>query len=90
MEEATMATLQDEEWHDITRMTDWEFSYVPFVAAVPQWMSDTAGIRRIPVRKGVGYVMRAEDGRKPPKGMMVGEAPFRALDYVTVAVRRTV
>jgi hypothetical protein len=46
--------------------------------------------RRIPVREGVGYVMRTEDGRELPEEMLVAEAPFRALDYVTVAFRETV
>src|SRR5262249_4317383 len=34
-----MTTLKREEWHDITRMTDWDFSYVPLDAAFPEPMS---------------------------------------------------
>jgi toluene monooxygenase system protein A len=34
-----MTLLKREEWHDITRMTDWDFDYVPKDAAFPEWMS---------------------------------------------------
>jgi toluene monooxygenase system protein A len=34
-----MTLLKREEWHDITRLTDWTFSYVDDAAVFPEWMS---------------------------------------------------
>ncbi|MGQ0843828.1 MAG: toluene monooxygenase [Sporichthyaceae bacterium] len=34
-----MALLKREDWHDITRATDWEFSYVDEAAVFPEWMT---------------------------------------------------
>jgi toluene monooxygenase system protein A len=34
-----MTLLKREEWHDITRRTDWDFSYVDDPTVFPEWMS---------------------------------------------------
>lgn len=41
-----MATLKREEWHDITRLTDWTFTYVDDDAVFPDWMSGRDGTDR--------------------------------------------
>jgi toluene monooxygenase system protein A len=34
-----MALLKREDWHDITRATDWDFSYVDDAAVFPEWLT---------------------------------------------------
>jgi toluene monooxygenase system protein A len=34
-----MSLLKREDWHDVTRMTDWEFTYIDDAAAFPEWIS---------------------------------------------------
>jgi toluene monooxygenase system protein A len=34
-----MTVLKREEWHDITRLTDWDFTYVDHGTVFPEWMS---------------------------------------------------
>jgi toluene monooxygenase system protein A len=41
-----VTTLKREEWHDITRLTDWTFDYVDDEAVFPDWMSGRDGIPR--------------------------------------------
>ena len=38
-----MTYLKREEWHDITRLTDWEFTYVDHQAVFPDWIAGGQG-----------------------------------------------
>jgi len=41
-----MTLLKREEWHDITRMTDWNFTFVDDATVFPEWMSGRGGTER--------------------------------------------